>query len=261
MNDFILKRVLALLFGWFAIIGAALAADFQPASIGNHENSLANRIQFPEFSGDFTVFVRCEAKVMPAGGIDEIGCYSEEKVDDAFYRAVHLAAANASVQPASVDGENVNVLMLFSVIFRQQGNERVLAVVPNHGSNAKDLGVSYIAPQKYGYSINYRPRTELGLLWIDARMDAQGRLSEVSYLDTQWSNAEARRYAKNYVKEARFIPGFVDGKPAAMRFVKPIFGYRNGFMWDTDDSFCRDSMIACDETSKRTGRPRYLFDD
>ncbi len=46
-----------------------------------------------------------------------------------------------------------------------------------------------------------------------------------------------------------------------MRFVKPIFGYRNGFMWEKGDSFCRNSIISCDETSRRTGQPRYLFDD
>ncbi len=232
-----------------------------PARLGDHDTSLVKRIRFPDVSGNFTLYVRCEAKVAPGGNINEIGCYDEERKDAAFYRAVHLAANNATVIPARVDGEPTNVLMLFSVIFRQQGTQRTIAVLPNHGTNAKTFGLDYIAPQKYGYTIQYYPRAELGLLWLDGNMDAQGELSAVNYLKTEWDTAETRRYARKYVEQARFIPGHVNGQPQSMRFVKPIFGYKNGFMWDKGDTFCRDSIINCDEKSNRTGRTRYVFDD
>ena len=242
-------------------VTSAWATKMQPAQLGNQGTSLVNQIKFPKIEGDFTVFVRCEAKVLPQGHIDDIDCYTEKEVRAEFYRAIHLAAGKATVLPAKVDGENVNVLMLFTAVFRQQAGAQTLAVVPNHGTNAKDLGISYVAPQKFGYTIQYWPRTELGLLWVDGQMDTDGNLTHVEFLETQSSNTETRRYARAYAEHARCIPGWLNGQPTAMRFVKPIYGYRNGFAWDKGDSFCRDSIISCDETSRRTGRPKYLFDD
>ena len=235
--------------------------NMQPARIGEHEQSLANRIQFPDIPGDYTLFVRCEAKILPAGNIEDIACYDNKDVDDAFFRAISIAANSATVIPAEVNGDNVGVLMFFSVIFRQEAEQQVIGVVPNHGTNAQSVGISYIAPQRYGRSIQYTPRTELGLLWVDADMSANGTVSNVKYIKTEWSNREAERYAKSYMRDCHFIPGFVDSKPAAMRFVKPIYGYRGGFAWDKGDTRCRDSIISCDETSGTTGKPRYVFED
>ena len=243
----------------FAAAGAA--AD-QPARIGEHETSLAKVIKFPDIAGDLSLYLRCEAKVLPGGHIDELGCYGDEEIDPEFYRAVNLAAEHATVTPASVEGENVGVLMLFSVIFRQQDDQRVIAVVPNHGTNAKQFGMSYVAPQRYGRTSMYTPRTELGLLWIDAEMSADGKARKIKYLDTEWTNKETKRYAKSYINDGLFLPGFLNGEPTAMRFVKPIFGHRNGFMQlSNGDSKCRNSTLSCDEVSRRTGRPRYAFDD
>jgi hypothetical protein len=243
------------------IANQSWAVSMQPARIGEHENSLAKRIKFPDVEGDFTVFLRCEAKILPAGNVEELGCYSDEKIDEAFYRAVKLAESNASVTPATVDGKKVSILMLFTVVFKQQDDTRIIAVVPNHGTNAQELGMSYIAPQRYGRGMQYRPRSNLGLLWIDAEMSAAGEPSEIKYLDTKWTNKEAERYAKSYINDCTFIPGHLNGEPTSMRFVKPIFGYRNGFMWDIDNTRCRDSAISCDETSGTTGRARFVFDD
>lgn len=237
------------------------AFGMQPARIGEHDTSLAKTITFPDVPGDYTAFVRCEAKVMPGGTIGEIGCYADAKVDPAFFRAVHMGAKSATVLPAEMDGQRVNVLMLLSVVFRQQGEQRLIAVVPNHGTNAKTLGMSYIAPQKYGRANQYLPRSELGLLWVDTTMSAGGKAGNTNYIKTDFTNKETERYAKRYINDNTFIPGFLNGEATAMRFVKPIFGYRNGFMWDSDNSKCRDSAIACDERSNATGKPRYVFDD
>ena len=237
------------------------AWSMQPARIGDHATSLANTIQFPDVAGDFTKFVRCEAKILPAGSIDELGCYADANVDVQFFRAVHMGAQSATVLPATVDGENVAVLMLLSVVFRQQGDQRVIAVVPNHGTNAKTLGMSYVAPQKYGRANQYYPRSELGLIWVDTTMSAQGKAQSTSYLQTEFSNKETERFAKRYINDNTFIPGHLEGQPRRMRFIKPIFGYRNGFMWESEKSKCRDSAIYCDEISDTTGKPRYVFDD
>ena len=154
----------------------------QPARIGDHATSLANTIQFPDVAGDYTRFVRCEAKIMPGGSIEELGCYADAETDPAFYRAVYLGARSATVVPAEVDGEKVSILMLLSVVFRQQGDQRVIAVVPNHGSNAKTLGMSYVAPQKYGRANQYYPRSELGLVWVDTTMSAEGKAQNTNVI-------------------------------------------------------------------------------
>ncbi len=255
------RRWLALIVGAFLSPALGYAADYQPARIGEHDTSLAKRIRFPEVEGDFTLFMRCEAKVLPAGAIEELGCYDDEKVDDAFFHAVMLGANGATVTPAQVDGENVAVLMLLSIVFRQQGESRVTAVVPNHGTNAQELGMSYIAPQRYGRNYGYIPRGELGLLWVDTLMSEDGVAQKPQYLKTKFSNKETQRFAKHYITQNSFIPGFADGEPRAMRFVKPIFGYRNGFMWQSTHDRCGSSIVACDETSNATGKPRYVFDD
>ncbi|MEM7101360.1 MAG: hypothetical protein AAF541_24125 [Pseudomonadota bacterium] len=232
-----------------------------PAKIGEHETSLAKTIGFPNVPGNYTTYVRCEAKVMPGGTIDEIGCYGDAEVDPAFFRAVHMGAKSATVTPATVAGNNVNVLMLLTVLFRQQDDQRIIAVIPNHGTNAKEMGMSYIAPQKYGRANQYAPRSEIGLLWVDTKMTAAGKATDTKYLETDFSTKETERYAKRYINDNTFIPGYLNGEATPMRFVKPIFGYRNGFMWDVDASKCRDSAIACDERSNATGKPRYVFDD
>lgn len=239
----------------------ALASEYQPARIGEHDASLAKRIKFPDIAGDFTLYLRCEAKVFPAGSIEEIGCYSDAGVDEAFFHAVTVASESATVVPATVDGEQVAILMLFSVVFRQEDAQRIIAVVPNHGTNAKSLGMSYIAPQRYKRSYEYTPRTELGLLWIDATLNEMGEPTDIKYLKTKFTNKETQRFAKHYITKNLFIPGFVDGEPRSMRFVKPIFGYKNGFMWQTNHDKCTSSLINCDETSRTTGKPRYVFDD
>ena len=245
----------------FMGLSGASEANMQPAMIGNHEDSLANRIKFPNVEGNNTWFVRCEAKVLPAGSVEEVGCYSDDKVPEAFARAVSLGANNATMTPAIVDGENVSVLALFSVVFKQQDGQRVVAVVPNHGTNAKALGMNYIAPQRYGRGNRYHPRGEVGLLWIDAKMGADGKASDISYIRTKWSNKEGERYAKRYIKDNTFIPGHQNGEPTEMRFVKPIYGYRNGFLVDVGASKCGDSTLQCDEVSNATGKPRFVFDD
>ncbi len=240
----------------------AVQAEFTPARIGSHETSLAKRISFPkEISGDLSTFVRCEAKVLPAGTIDEVGCYGDENIDRAFYRAVNLGSHGASMTPASVDGEAVPVLALFTVLFRQEGDQRVVAVIPNHGTNAKEYGLNYVAPQRWGRRNQFVPRMDLGLLWVDALMTTAGKASKIKYLETEWTNRETRRFAKSYIENNNFIPGFVNDAPTEMRFVKPIFGYKNGFMIHKESSFCYDSLIDCDETSGTTGRPRFVFDD
>ena len=172
-----------------------------------------------------------------------------------------MGSVGATVTPAIAEGEAVSILMLFTVIFSQQNNSQVVHVLPHHGTNIKTLGMDYIAPQKYGRSNQYHPRTELGLLWIDTVMDVNGEPGKVSYIKTEHTNAETRRYAKRYIQDNTFIPGHMNGKPTAMRFVKPIYGYRNGFTWDNQADKCGSSALSCDEFSHATGKPRFVFDD
>ena len=92
-------------------------------------------------------------------------------------------------------------------------------------------------------------------------MDETGQARDLNLVDTDWTTRETRRYARRYINDNDFIPGFVNGEPTAMRFLKPIFGYRNGFMWMRDASKCRSSTIDCREVSSSSGENRYVFDD
>ena len=239
---------------------AVHGAELTPARIGNHDASIARLIEHPDVLGDHTLYLRCEAKVMLGGAIREVGCYDDAEVPDAFFEAVERVAGRATFMPAEADGEKVNALVLFTVLFRSQDGQRVTAVIPNHGTNAKAFGVNYIAPQRYG-SNRFNPRADIGLLWADAQMDETGRARDLKLVDTAWTTRETRRYARRYINGNDFIPGFVDGEPTAMRFLKPIFGFRNGFMWMRDDSKCRSSTIDCREVSSSSGENRYVFDD
>ena len=94
----------------FFFSAAAIATSFTPARIGNHNESLAKTISFPDgVDGDVSVFLRCEAKVYPGGTIDEAGCYGDESTDPSFFRAVNLGSESASMTPATVNGEQVPV--------------------------------------------------------------------------------------------------------------------------------------------------------
>ncbi len=254
--------MIRLTLAWMVVASLSMpvsAADYRSARIGTHETSLSKLIQFPESSDDVRLFVRCEARVGPSGAIVETGCYSDPKVDEGYYRAVSQAAQGATMEPALVDGQAVTANVLYAVLFRSQDGQRTVAVVPNHGTNAKEFGFNYIAPQRYGAN-RHSPRSEVGLLWIDAQMDAQGKARDINLIKTKWSTREASRYAKMYLRDNRFIPGSVQGEPRSMRFVRPVFGYRNGFMWQPDSSRCLDSSVQCDEVS-RSGGSRFVFDD
>ena len=239
---------------------AVQGAELTPARIGDHDTSIARLIEHPDVPGDHTLYLRCEAKVMLGGAVREAGCYDDADVPDAFFEAVERAALRATFVPAEANGERVNALVLFTVLFRSQDGHRVTAVIPNHGTNAKAFGVNYIAPQRYG-SNRFNPRADIGLLWADAQMDETGKPSGLKLVDTAWTTRETRRYARRYINGNDFIPGFVNGEPTAMRFLKPIFGYRNGFMRMRDDSKCRSSTIDCREVSSSSGENRYVFDD
>ena len=258
----VIKLNRAVPFVWLLVASVsvpAMAAEYRSARIGSHDTSLAKQIRFPDTGGDVRLFVRCEARVGPTGAVVETGCYSDPKIDEDYYRAVSEGAQGATMEPAMVDGDTVTANVLYAVLFRSQDGQRSVAVVPNHGTNAQEFGLNYTAPQRYGAN-RHSPRSEVGLLWIDAQMGVNGKAQDITLIKTKWSTREASRYAKMYLKNNRFIPGTVQGEPQSMRFVRPVFGYRNGFMWDQDNSRCLDSSVQCDEVS-RSGGSRFVFDD
>ena len=254
--------------GRFAVAGlvgvtfciSGYAASFEPAQIGTHDFSLANRIKMPRVKGDFTVFVRCEAEVGASGKIRRNGCYDDADVDDKFFKAVELAANRARFVPARVDGEPVKVLALYSVVFRRQGDVDRVGVIPNHGTNAQDFGINYVAPQRYGTpskvrGIDYRDlsgagddpdglRTRTGLQWVEAEIDGRGRCRSATVIRTAQSSKGGMRMAKRVVDSGPYIPGFVNSQPVAMRYIEPFYDERGGFLW-YDKTKCRADAMTC----------------
>lgn len=254
-------------FAFLVVLGACAlsgprvhAASFQPAMIGDHDFSLAQRVKMPKVKGDFTVFVRCEAEVGATGNIRTNGCYNDADVSGKFFKAVELASNRARFVPASVEGERVNVVALYTVVFRQKDGSQHVAVIPNHGTNAQQFGINYVAPQRYGRPPKIRGldlrnydgggddkdglRTRTGLQWVEAQIDELGRCTEAEVIRTSRSSRGGSRMAKRVVDEGPFIPGFVNGQPQAMRYIEPFYGESDGFLW-FDKTKCRADNMGC----------------
>jgi len=121
---------------------------FRPAQFG--DNHLA-QLEFAP--GDMpretdSVAVRCQGIVELDGTLSDYYCVTNNNyADREILAAVVRTIPEQTFVPASIDGENVRVVMNFAVFIHCSSESCATVSARNHGYLLEDFGFDYIAPQ------------------------------------------------------------------------------------------------------------------
>jgi hypothetical protein len=215
-------------------------SPFRPALFGSDSHSLTTLLQCPsgpEFAKDATVF--CQARIKPSGKPHRSYCFTKQQEAAAYQSLTNQAVDKATFQPASVNGESVEVLFSFRVAYSWNGDTCTFAAIPNWGFNDPKSGLRYTAPQEIlSKGVSW---ADLGRTYIlDGRV--RSNLSSLSYVrrgilfsmsvlisdegvpsdarleaNSGASDSEIQRSLQT-ILQSRFIPGFKDNQPVEMRY-------------------------------------------
>lgn len=205
-------------------------ADVSPSTLARFidgEHSLQNLIEFPDVEGDVALFLYCELRVYPSGGIRGNFCFPSENVDPSFRKEVSTAAKLARASPAIVNGKARTVHLYYRVFFFQKDGASEVGVISNWGHDEDKYGISYEAPQRYS---DYRRPNICGillrrtLLLSTVLIGKDGTLtSDVVFVPELDRSVDQRKCANGIralLKKAKYIPGHYAGTPVEATFVE-----------------------------------------
>ena len=210
----------------------AWAQEFMPARFGDGR-WLITSLVVPDARppGAYDVSVTCQVIVELDGSTTTPHCVTDERYE-AFRRQVMAAFDDAVVEPATVNGEPVRVLMSFMVGFRCLDVCSTL-LLHNHGRHVDELGFAYSAPQPVLDNGTWYEGFEEKLVWAAGgrRADESGGVKFMVSTDINESGKASRRRivqrSSRYRAEAaravstlnavRDIPGFHEGQPLKLR--------------------------------------------
>lgn len=124
-------------------------AEYTPADFMDGEKTIHRRITFPEWEGDVSVSLRCDARVSKFGRIIENYCFSNGNKYALFEKEVHKATKKSLLVPATVDGVKKSVWFQYFVNFSKKGKKKRIAIYPNYGLEMDRYGTNYTSPQRY----------------------------------------------------------------------------------------------------------------
>ncbi len=127
--------------------GGAYAEEFTPAKFAKGELTVTNMLRVPieRPPGRYDVSLTCQVIVETDGETTSPHCLADSRYRS-FQWEVVKAVSSTVMEPATVDGEAVRVLMNFMVGFRCREGCAAL-VINNHANHIKELGVGYTSPQ------------------------------------------------------------------------------------------------------------------
>jgi hypothetical protein len=106
----------------------------------------------------------------------------------------------------------------------------LVLAVPNNGTEEGKHGLLYSAPQRltpirWPMYWEYDAKAQYGsmLLWYRLEVDVQGKVTASSLTNASESPPHLVNHFESQVGRLEFIPGFVDKKPTAMVYVKPLY--------------------------------------
>ena len=139
----------------------------------------------------------------------------------------------AQFEPASVDGETVEVYVSFPVLFQEMNGRCDVSVVQNLGNQEDEFGAGYFGPQEIytnggwrapaqleGGDFHYRSDSSGMAFAMSVAVDAFGNASDGRVEVNNFARDESVRFAVDSLQRQRFIPAFVDGVPRAARYVE-----------------------------------------
>jgi len=207
----------------------AWSEEFMPARFGDHERSISNTLLVPygRPPGAYDVSVTCQVVVEPDGSTSNPHCLADVRYD-AFQREVMAAIAGAVMEPATIDGEPVRVLMSFMAGYRCLEICSIL-LLENHARHVAELGFAYSTPQpvlngdewyqgfeeKLAWAASGRGADEAGGIKfiVSTVVDTRGKSSRRRVVARSAGFGAAAARAARSLDDVRYIPGFQEGQP------------------------------------------------
>lgn len=223
------KRLSIVLFVALALASGQSRAERTAALLGTGEDSLAERIEFPELKGDTTAVIRCAARVQSNGKMKDNGCAVSGPADQVFIGPINKAARKARLVPAAADGRPKEIYFQYRVEFIQKGNERTVNIYPNPGveENVEAYGAEHVAAQRAIGKEEWQgvcPGRAQYLVWLKAHVAEDGTVSNLSLTHGSGLNPSPRceEAILGSAGSSLFFPALADdGEPVPSTYVEP----------------------------------------
>ena len=195
-----------------------------PARFVGGLDAASEKIRFPDYKRDVTVYINCAVTVSATGEVERFYCLDYYGgADTKFRKAAEEFIGKAELTPALVDGEPRAVEMYLRVFFGRQGELYAAGVFPNWGDDAERYGLEYEAPQRY--NVDSTP-PKCGSVAGMSRVEVSAEGRAVGEVDLMMSYGKPEHYGtcENWmvglVRDGQYIPAHHQGKPVAAIYVE-----------------------------------------
>ncbi|HEY7883834.1 MAG TPA: hypothetical protein VIC08_02690 [Cellvibrionaceae bacterium] len=228
-----MKKQLLIALMTLGLSAVATAQTYVPAGFGEDTlDYLQQAVIAPELNADLPVAsIYCQADVGTDGLTRNLNCYEREGFDQ-LRDQVEEALIGRAFTPATVNGENVPVRMIFRVVYADVDGQPPVMMLPNLGHMQGDLGYHYVAPQERLDDNNWYERYRSND-WsrgqpffggegrptrVMAHVNTEGQVTSVRRIEAHGRNKRDAVEVEKTLKQSEFIPGFVNGSPEPMRY-------------------------------------------
>jgi len=211
----------------------AWAQVLTPAQFGDHELSVTNTLRVPidRPPGGYDVSVTCQVIVETDGTTTSPHCLVDERYRS-FQWEVIRAVTSAVMEPATIDGEPVRVLMSFTAGYRclELCDSLLLS---NHAHYVQDYGFPYSSPQPVLPEGTWYEGYDEKLAWVAGgsqaedvggiqyivatKIDTRGRSSRRRVIQRSPAFWRAGGRAARSLDNVRYIPAFYEGQPIELQ--------------------------------------------
>jgi len=208
------------------VFGDALGQEWSPATFGDKGEDFLQNLSLPRLDDGDLLIIRCAAGVTRSGLVIAPVCH--EDLDHPGHSRMAVAEVHKEVnlfriQSAKVEGRAVRVWFNFSVVYRQVEDDQQKQLLHNNLYNVDELGVNYIAAQRYntrswGRSCSI---SQLPVL-LEAKISEVGEISERGYSGESESD-RCVSAIDNAVSKSSFIPAHLDGNPVESTYIEVFF--------------------------------------
>lgn len=245
MNNLV-SLVLTALFWMLSGLATALAGDsatvaFMPARFGDGPESLSQNVSCDNLGDEDAAVVFCQTWVEVDGRVnrDRTYCFNDSsKEQRKIAEKLAQSVQQSKFLPALVNGEAVPVFMSFRIALAKQEDQCKVITIPNLGYQAENFGRLYVAPQeivtngawfsRVGIDRDIARRVQVaryrGMVFrMSVRVSADGAAADPVLERNKVLSRRRARSATRSLQESKFIPGFVDGMPAEMRYYEFLY--------------------------------------
>lgn len=201
-----------------------------PATFNFEGSAIESQIQPQHLpQPPLNVAVYCQSTISTTGKNLSTTCFDKHKTTHLEAQIVS-ALSKLTFVPASIAGKTVAVRMNYRVIYQHEKDAaHSVLLIPNLGSLQAELGVNYSEPQELvskGWFESFNATNELSgsffkhnhtITRASASITRQGKAKHINIIDT--ANRERLSTFTNALEHAQFIPGYIDGKAAPMKYL------------------------------------------